>query len=154
GGAPTNVNTVTIVDSLPLNFTFNSGTDDPSDISGVSSWIGCTPTGVPATGVTVTCTIANNATAAGAHYKRLLINATASVAGSFTNSVVIQANGGGGETNFANDSASDPVAVTASAAPDMTITMTNSGSFAVGATSSFDMTVSNIGSGPTSAADT
>jgi uncharacterized repeat protein (TIGR01451 family) len=131
-------NTVTVTDTFPAAIT-------ATNISG-SGWICTQPSGP--------CTRSGSSTAlaAGASYPTLVLladipgNAPASV----TNSVVVS---GGGETNIANNSASD--LTTISLGPDLTIAKTHVGNITqsqIGAT--FHIVVSNAGPGAVQAGNT
>src|SRR5207253_2313518 len=64
---------------------------------------------------------------------------------SLTNTVTVA---GGGETNTANDTASDPTAITQAVA-DLTISKSHTGNFRQGdAADTYTVTVSNVGLGP------
>ena len=68
-------------------------------------------------------------------------NAPASV----TNTAIVF---GGGETNPANNTATDPTTITAG--PDLTIAKSHTGNFTQGQTGTYTLTVSNTGGSPTS----
>jgi len=130
-GAAATTGTVTVVDTLPtgLAATALSGTGWTCTLGTLT----CTRSDVLANGssypaITLTVTVANNAAA------------------SVTNSVTVS---GGGETNTANDSATDPTTVTQVA--DLTIAKSHVGSFSQGQTgAAYTITASNAGPGPTS----
>jgi uncharacterized repeat protein (TIGR01451 family) len=133
GFAPTNGSTVSVTDTLPA---------------------GLTATGISGTGWTcvlgtLTCT-RSNALAAGVSYPNitLTVNVANNAPASVTNSVAVS---GGGETNTANNTATDPTTVNQFA--DLTIAKTHSGNFSqgqVGAT--YSITVTNSGLAATTAA--
>jgi uncharacterized repeat protein (TIGR01451 family) len=131
-GAGVTTAPVTVVDTLPASMV----------ATGISG------TGWTCTLGTLTCTRAD-VLANGASYPAITL--TVNVAGtatppSATNTATVS---GGGESNTANDTASDPTVITVS---DLTITKTHTGNFAIGQTgATYTITVSNIGSGPTSA---
>jgi uncharacterized repeat protein (TIGR01451 family) len=80
----------------------------------------------------------------------LTVSVAANAPSTVTNSVAVS---GGGETNTANNSASDPTTVVAAGTPDLTVAKTHSGNFTqgqVGAT--YTLTVTNSGTAPTTAA--
>jgi len=134
----------------------NSGTGPTSGTMTVTDTL---PTGLTATALTGpvgwTCTLAtvscssNSGTvlAASATAAFTLTVSVAQNAVSGTNNATVS---GGGETNTANDSASDPTTITAAGVPDLTITKSHSGNFTQGATGSYSLTASNSGTGPTS----
>jgi len=122
---------VTVVDTLPSGLTATA-------ISG---------TGWTCTVATLTCT-RSDALAASSNYPAitLTVNVANNAAASATNNVAVS---GGGETNTANDSASDVTTITQ--LPDLTITKAHSGNFTQGQTgAAYTITVTNSGSGPTS----
>ncbi|MGB7220840.1 MAG: LamG-like jellyroll fold domain-containing protein, partial [Vicinamibacterales bacterium] len=138
GTGPT-VGTVTVSDTLPAGLT-------PTAATGSGWGPGTNACGVA--GQTVTCT-RSDALGAGASYPAITLTVTvASNAGaSLTNTVSVV---GGGETNTANNSASDPTTVTVPGVPDLTVSKTHAGNFTqgqVGAT--YTITATNSGTGPT-----
>ncbi len=55
---------------------------------------------------------------------------------------------GGGETNTANDTATDVTAISVAGVPDLTLTKTHAGTFTQGQTgATYTLTVSNSGTG-------
>ena len=86
--------------------------------------------------------------AAGGSYPTLTVtvNVAANAAASVTDTATVS---GGGETNTANDTASNMAAI--AQLPDLTVTSTHSGTFQQGDSGdSYTITVSNAGTGPTS----
>ena len=131
GGLAT-TGTVTVVDTVPAGLTATA-------ISG---------TGWACTLATATCT-RSDALAAGASYPAITLTVTVAnnAAANVVNSVTVS---GGGETNTANDTATDPTTIT-SAGPDLTIAKTHVGNFMQAQTGkTYTITVSNVGSTPTS----
>ncbi len=133
GTASTNGTTVSVADTLPTGLTATA-------ISGtgwtcVLGTLTCTRTTVLTAGssypaITLTVNVANNAPA------------------SVTNSVTVS---GGGQTNTANDTATDPTTVNQFA--DLTIAKSHSGNFAQGQTgATYSITVTNSGLAATTAA--
>ncbi|MGA7953552.1 MAG: choice-of-anchor L domain-containing protein, partial [Gloeobacterales cyanobacterium] len=123
--------TVTVVDTLPTGLTATA-------ISG-SGWT-CTL-------ATLTCT-RNNGLAAGASYPTitLTVNVASNAAASITNSATVS---GGGQTNTANDTATDPTTV--NGVSDLTITKTHTGNFTQGQTgATYTLTATNSGTAATS----
>ena len=123
--------TVTVVDTLPAGLTATA-------ISG---------TGWACVLGTLTCT-RSNALAAGASYPVITVTVTVAnnAAASVTNSVSVS---GGGQTNTANDSATDPTTI--NQLSDLTITKSHVGNFTqgqVGAT--YSITATNSGFAATS----
>jgi uncharacterized repeat protein (TIGR01451 family) len=134
GAASTNGSTVTVTDTLPagLTPTAPSGAYSGWTCGIASQTLTCTRSDVLAAGlsyptITLTANVANNAPA------------------SVTNSVSVS---GGGQTNTANDTATDPTTI--NQLPDMTITKSHSGNFTqgqVGAT--YTITATNSGAAST-----
>lgn len=131
GGAATS-GTVTVTDTLPAGLAYVSATG--------TGWT------CGASGQTVTCTRAT-ALAAGASYPAITVtvNVSATAPASVTNTGSVS---GGGQTNTANDSASDPTNINGVA--DLAVAKTHSGNFTRGATGSYTITVSNAGGAATS----
>src|SRR5947209_18800229 len=94
-------------------------------------------TTTPLTGTGWTCTLAtltctrSDALAASASYPAitLTVNVAGNAPASVTNTATVS---GGGETNTANDSASDVTTINAAGASDLTINKTHSGNFTQG----------------------
>jgi uncharacterized repeat protein (TIGR01451 family) len=88
-----------------------------------------------------------DALAVGASYPPITL--TVDVALAATGTLVNQTSvSGGGETNLANNSASDPVTILP--APDLKLTKTRSGDFSRGGTGTFTIVVTNVGTVPSS----
>jgi uncharacterized repeat protein (TIGR01451 family) len=135
GAVATNMNTVTVSDTLPAGLAPTA-----ADNGTINGWA------VSFNGQTVTAT-RSGVVPSGGSYPILII--TVGVAGdiprSVVNTVTVE---GGGEANTANDTASDPTATVALA--DLTISQTSAGSFRQGDTADrFILTVHNVGPGPT-----
>ncbi|HWU51737.1 MAG TPA: Ig-like domain repeat protein, partial [Tahibacter sp.] len=130
GGSPTS-GTVTVTDTLPAGLTATA-------IGGV---------GWSCTLGTLTCT-RSDALAAGSSYPA--ISLTVDVANNAPASVINTASvSGGGQTNTANDSASDATTITQLS--DLTLAKTHVGSFTQGQTGAvYILQASNTGAGPTS----
>lgn len=111
---------------------------------------GLSGTGWTCTLATLTCT-RSDALAAGASFPAitLTVSVAANAAAQVTNQAAVS---GGGETNTANNSASDPTAITSVAlVPDLSIAKTHTGNFTQGQTGAvYTLTVRNVGSGSTS----
>jgi uncharacterized repeat protein (TIGR01451 family)/uncharacterized repeat protein (TIGR02543 family) len=133
---------------------------DASNIGGSATSGTVTVTEAPPSGLTVTglsgtgwtCTLGalscsrSDALSVGAHYP--LITVTVDVAfdapASLTNDASVA---GGGETNTANDDASDVTAITPAAIlPDLTIAKSHTGDFVQGGIGTYKLDVSNVGS--------
>jgi uncharacterized repeat protein (TIGR01451 family) len=80
------------------------------------------------------------------------LNATVSpsASGSISNTAVVTAPAGVTDTNPGNNSATDVDTVVIILLPDLTLTKTHSGNFVAGQTGTYTITVSNVGSAPTS----
>src|SRR5205085_8058787 len=100
----------------------------------------------PISGQTITCT-RSDALAAGASYPAisLAVSVAPNSALSVTNSAAVS---GGGQTNTANDSASDPTTI--NGVPDLTIAKSHSGNFTQGQSGTYTITASNSGGAATS----
>ena len=124
--------TVTVTDTLPTGLT-------PTTATG-TGW-NCT-----ISGQTVTCT-RSDTLAAGASYSpiSLNVNVAANAPSSVTNTATVA---GGGETDTANNSASDPTTI--SPPSDLTIAKTHTGNFSQGGTGTYTITATNSGNGGTS----
>jgi uncharacterized repeat protein (TIGR01451 family) len=135
GTSPTN-GTVTLTDTLPAGLTATGATG--------TGWT-CS-----ISGQTVTCT-RSDALAASSSYPpvTLTVNVAANAASSLTNTVTIS---GGGETNTANNSASDATII--NGVPDLTITKTHTGNFTQGLPGSYTITATNSGTAATTGAIT
>lgn len=132
GGEPT-TGTVTVTDTLPAGLT-------ATGIAG-SGW-SCTL-------ATLTCT-RSDALAAGSSYPpiTLTVNVASNAPASVTNTATVS---GGGETNTANNTASDPTTITEVLLPDLGIVKSHTGNFSQGQTgATYAITVSNAGPGATS----
>ncbi|MFL6257056.1 MAG: beta strand repeat-containing protein [Pyrinomonadaceae bacterium] len=131
GGAATS-GTVTVTDTLPASLSYVSATG--------TGWT------CGAAGQTVTCTRAT-ALAPAASYPviTVTVNVSTTAPTSVTNTGSVS---GGGQTNTANDSASDPTNINGVA--DLTVAKTHSGNFTRGATGSYSLNVSNAGGAATS----
>ncbi|MFO1306489.1 MAG: DUF11 domain-containing protein [Burkholderiales bacterium] len=132
GGGPTDGSGVTVTDTLPAGLTATAMTG-----TGWTCVLG-----------TLTCT-RSDVLAAGGSYPAitLTVNVAANAPALVTNTVTVS---GGGDTNAANNTATNPTTITATLLPDLTIAKTHVGNFAqgqVGAT--YTITVSNAGGGPT-----
>jgi uncharacterized repeat protein (TIGR01451 family) len=130
-GSAATSGTVTVVDTLPTGLTATA-------LNG---------TGWSCTLGTLTCT-RSDALSASSNYPAitLTVNVANNAAASITNTATV---GGGGETNTANDSASDVTTITQ--VPDLTISKTHTGNFTQGqAGATYSITVSNSGSAATS----
>jgi uncharacterized repeat protein (TIGR01451 family) len=134
GGASSGA--VTVSDTLPSGMTV-------ATITG-PGWV-CTP------GATSTCTRSDPLNG-GASYPAitLTVNVATNASASLTNTATVS---GGGDTNGTNNSASDVTVV--SAAPDLTISKTHSGTAQQGQNGfQFTITVSNVGNSATAGAVT
>lgn len=124
--------TVSVVDTLPAGMTATA-------ISG---------TGWSCTLATLTCT-RSDALAAGASYPDITVtvNVAANAPASVINTATVS---GGGETNTANDTATDPTTIT-QLSPDLKITKSHSGTAQQGQIGfTYTLKVENVGLSPTS----
>jgi uncharacterized repeat protein (TIGR01451 family) len=95
---------------------------------------------------TLTCTTSNSATSGGyLDYIYVFVNIAPNAPASITNTATVT---GGGDTNNANNGASDTTSVVQ--APDLVISKTHSGNFVQGQSGTYTITVGNNGGGPTS----
>jgi len=129
GGIPTDGSTVTVVDTLPAGLTATA-------IAG-TGW-GCTLG-------TLTCTRSDPlANAASYAPITVTVDVANDAPANLTNTATVS---GGGETNTANDSASDP---TKTMQIDLVLTKTHSGTWNLGDVGkTYTLTVSNVGAAPT-----
>src|SRR5690606_25013625 len=98
---------------------------------------------------TVTCTRSTVIAAGGSSSFNLIVRPTSAAASSVTNTVAVSTQG---ETNTANNSATDPTTIIPLPAPDLSITKQHWGDFWVGSNDTYWIEVRNAaGSGPTSA---
>jgi hypothetical protein len=131
GAGPTTA-AVTVTDTIPAGLTATA-------MSG-NGWT-CTLG-------TFSCT-RGDVLAAAASYPpiQVTVSVAANAAASVTNTAVVS---GGGETNTANDTATDPTTVNAAAAgPNLTMTLTHGANFTVGTNGTYNFQVSNVGTAAT-----
>jgi uncharacterized repeat protein (TIGR01451 family) len=122
--------TVSVTDTLPTGLAPTSATSSDFSCGIASQTVTCTTTSV----------LAPNASYAPI---TVTVDVLATAASSVVNTAVVS---GGGDTNPANNSASDPTTVTpAAAGPDLTIQKVHSGSFVQGQTGAYTLTVKNVG---------
>ncbi|MEP6947128.1 MAG: FG-GAP-like repeat-containing protein [Acidobacteriota bacterium] len=131
----------------------NSGTGSTNSAVSVTDTL---PTGLTATGMSGTgwtCTLAtltctrSDVLAAAASYPliTLTVNVASNAPASVTNTVSVS---GGGETNTANNTASDQTTIQAGGVFDLTVTKTHTGNFTQGDVGrTYTLTVTNIGTG-------
>jgi uncharacterized repeat protein (TIGR01451 family) len=132
-GTGATTGTVTVTDTPPTGLTATA--------IGGTGWV-CTLT-------SLNCT-RSDTLGAGSSYPAitLTVNVAGNAPASVTNTGGVA---GGGETNTANDSASDPTTITAPATPDLTLTKSHTGNFTQGQTgAAYTLTAKNIGTGATS----
>lgn len=125
--------TVTVVDTLPTGLTATA-------ISG---------TGWTCTLGTLTCT-RSDALAIGGSYPAitLTVNVALTAPSTVTNAATVS---GGGEVNTANNLAQDVTTILPPLSPDMSAGSSHSGSFLQGLTGTYDIFVTNVGTGTTTA---
>ncbi|MFN8582294.1 MAG: hypothetical protein U0163_15140, partial [Gemmatimonadaceae bacterium] len=132
GNAPT-TGPITVSDVLPTGLTYVTATGTGWSCSAVAQAVTCTHAGPVAASASlpaITMTVSVGAAAAPS-----VVN-TASVSTP-------------GDTNASNDSASDPTTVNPAPVPDLAITKSHTGTFTVGSTGTYTLTVTNVGTGPT-----
>jgi uncharacterized repeat protein (TIGR01451 family) len=124
---------VTVTDTIPAGLSATAATG--------AGWT-CT------VGATVSCARSDTLAAAATYPAiTLTVNVAANAPASVTNTAMVS---GGGDTNPANNSASDTVTVT-TVPPDLSIAKSHTGNFTAGQTGTFTITVSNAATaGPTS----
>jgi uncharacterized repeat protein (TIGR01451 family) len=128
GSAPTS-GTVTVVDTLPSSLTATA-------ISG---------TGWTCVLGTLTCTRADALAISGSYAAiTVTVNVANNAPSSVTNTATVS---GGGETNTANGTATDPTTVIQVA--DLTVTKSHTGTLIQELTGAYTITVNNVGAGPT-----
>ena len=144
GGAATS-GTITLTDTLPTGLTVPNGTVTLTGTN-AANW-SCS-----ATNNVITCTSSTAIAASGSSVFNLTgIQVGAAAVGSVTNTVTVS---GGGETNTANDSATDIAVV--SGVSDLTLAKTHSGNFTYNIPGTYTLNVNtcglvnNIGSSATS----
>jgi uncharacterized repeat protein (TIGR01451 family) len=137
GTGPTS-GTVTVTDTLPAGLAYAS-------FGGAAGGWGCS-----AVLQVVTCTN-SNVIAASNSYAALTLNVNVSptAPASVTNTASVS---GGGETNAANNSASNPTTINQLA--DLTVAKTHTGNFTRGSIGTYNITVTNSGAAQTSASVT
>lgn len=130
GGSATS-GLVTVTDTLPASLT--------SPVGSGTGWTCNTA------GQTVTCT-RSDALNGGASYPAITItvNVSATAPASVTNTASVS---GGGQSNTANDTASDPTTINPVA--DMTVTKSHTGNFTRGSTGTYTITATNSGTAAT-----
>ena len=131
GGGASTSGTVTVVDTLPPSLTATA-------ISG---------TGWTCVLATLTCSRGDVLTS-GSFYPTitLTVNVSATAPTNVINSVTVS---GGGEFNTSNDTSLDSTSITVASLADLTVTKSHTGTFLVGGTGTYTVTVNNIGAGPT-----
>ena len=138
-------------------FTLNASNTGTAPTAGAVTVTDNMPAGLTATGISGSgwaCTVSplsctrGDVLATGAAYPAIIVTVDVSpiATGTLTNTTVVA---GGGETNTANDTASDPVTI--NGVPDLTITKSHTGAFTQGQTgATYNVVASNIGTAPTS----
>jgi uncharacterized repeat protein (TIGR01451 family) len=129
-GAGSTTGVITVTDTLPTGLTFVSGVGPGWTCSAALQIVTCTNLGPLAPGASTTIT--------------LTVSVSSAALPSVTNSSTVTTPGDGDPTNNTDDDPTDIVA------PDLQITKSHTGDFVVGSTGVYTITVTNIGSGPTS----
>ena len=128
GAGPT-LGPVTVTDTLPSGLTATA-------VAAAAPWT-CTVS-------PLSCTTSTPLAAGAAYPPISVLAAITANTGTLVNNATV---GGGGETNLANDNASDSITLLL---PDMTITKSHTGtSFVAGGSVTFTLTASNVGPAPT-----
>jgi uncharacterized repeat protein (TIGR01451 family) len=145
GGTATS-GTITFTDTLPTGLTVNNGAAGAVTLGGANSanW---TCNSNAANPQVITCTSSTAIAASGSSVFTFPVSVglgTAIGTNSITNTASVS---GGGQTNTANDSSSDPTTVLS---PDLTIAKTHTGNFTQGGTGAYSLTVGNSGTAATS----
>jgi uncharacterized repeat protein (TIGR01451 family) len=145
GGTATS-GTITFTDTLPTGLTVNGGAAGAVTLGGTNgaNW---TCNSNAATPQVITCTSSTVIAALGSSVFTFPVSVglgTAIGTNSITNTASVS---GGGQTNTANDSSSDPTTVLS---PDLTIAKTHTGNFTQGGTGAYSLTVGNSGTAATS----
>lgn len=128
-GTAATTGTVTVVDTLPAGLT----------ATGISG------TGWACTLGTLTCTRSDALAIAGSYPPiTVIVNVAGNAAASITNTATVS---GGGESNTANNTASDPTTVVglSNSPVDFSITKSHTGNFTHGGTGTYTITVQNVG---------
>lgn len=134
-GAAATVAAITVTDTLPTELTFVSANGTGWTCSNVGQAVTCThpgPLGVGASLPAITLTV----------------NPNTDTGSPFSNTAAVSTPGDG---NATNNSSTDSVIVTLGGAPDLIVTKTHTGNFLEGSAGTFTITVTNIGTGPTTA---
>jgi uncharacterized repeat protein (TIGR01451 family) len=129
-GAGSTTGVITVTDTLPTGLTFVSGVGPGWTCSAALQLVTCTNPGPLAPGASTTIT--------------LTVSVSSAALPSVTNSATVTTPGDGDPNNNTDDDPTDIVA------PDLQITKSHTGDFVVGSTGVYTITVTNIGSGPTS----
>jgi uncharacterized repeat protein (TIGR01451 family) len=129
-GAGSTTGVITVTDTLPTGLTFVSGVGPGWTCSAALQIVTCTNPGPLAPGASTTIT--------------LTVSVSSAALPSVTNSATVTTPGDGDPNNNTDDDPTDIVA------PDLQITKSHTGDFVVGSTGVYTITVTNIGSGPTS----
>jgi uncharacterized repeat protein (TIGR01451 family) len=135
-GSAATTGATTVIDILPVGLTIPNGSVNLTGTN-AANW-SCT-----AIGNAITCTSTTTISANGNSTFNLPgIQVGATAVPFITNTATVS---GGGETNLANDGASDLTTVSGAAVPDLTLSKTHTGNFSVGTSGIYDLSVNNIG---------
>jgi uncharacterized repeat protein (TIGR01451 family) len=129
-GADPTTGTITVTDTLPTGLGFISGVGSGWSCSAVGQVVSCTNAGPLAASASSTITL----------------TVSVNIAGNLTNTVTVTT---AGDTNAANDTATDPTTINASAEPDLSISKSHSGNFTLGLNGTYTLTVTNVGAAST-----
>jgi len=151
GGTASTVGTITVSDALPAGLTVNGGLAGVAAISGANAanWACSSNAAAPQIITCTSSTAISNIAGSNTSVFNFSVSVglgTAVGTNSITNTASVS---GGGDSNTANNSASDPTTVLS---PNLTIAKTHTGIFPRGGTGTYTITLTNAGTAPTSAA--
>ncbi|MBI1742083.1 DUF11 domain-containing protein [Candidatus Acetothermia bacterium] len=129
-GSSSTSGTITVTDTLPTGLSF---------VSGVGTSWSC-----GAVGLTVTCT--NPGPLAPSATSTITLTVSVSISGNVTNIATVST---AGDTNAANNTASNPTAINATLQPDLSVSKTHAGNFTRGVNGTYTITVTNVGAAST-----
>ncbi|MFN8571509.1 MAG: hypothetical protein U0132_05580 [Gemmatimonadaceae bacterium] len=132
-GAGATTAAIAVTDVLPNGLTYVSATGSGWSCSVASQTVTCTHPGPVAPSASLPVIT-------------LTVSVGSAAVPTVTNTATVATPG---DANGANDSASDPTAVSPAPAPDLSLAKTHTGSFVVGSNGSYQLTVSNVGAGAT-----
>ncbi len=123
---------VSVVDTLPAELTYVSASGTGWNCSHAAGIVTCNCTGVSAASLpAITITVSPNTATAPASVQNAATVATV------------------GDNNITNDTDTDDVVIDGVPTPDLQVVKTHTGNFVAGVNNTFTLTVTNVGSGPT-----